>query len=587
MAMNSLKKIAATILWAAFFCFPGISHADVAPLTAQDWYSIRESVDETLTYTDPTTGETTTYTKGEWGGKTEGEGALDGCNPVGMNVIEASDCIFCPLFGVLYGAANQMSELSFSTLGKAIAMVMLIGFGLYIAFKTLAHVSSLTKQDAPKFLGELLTMGFKVMICYILLTNSKQIYDYFITPVLGAGLEFGSALLFSNPTGFQECSDAISQLDSTRDTALLPVSLFAKLDCFIRAIQKEIALTQAIGSSLMCVARHEAKSWGIWDFGMMFQGLIIWGFALMLSLAFAFYLIDATVMLGIVGALMPFLIACWPFKWTTGYTKKGIEMFLNTFFTYVFMGIVVSVNMQLIGQALTGGQTAEMASTDSSSGSSSSSSSSSVSSDVENGGLAEIQKALNDDDVKTLQKLTDIGFGGFLILLCCCIFGFKFTSQATTLAEKMSGGGGIGIGAQIGGMAAGGAATLAKKATQPARKAVVNKANELTNKAGNAIGKKLGLGRHGGKTGAKAGAAAMAAAGGGGESGGGGSGGGGSGGVSGGGGGNEGSANNQNKRPNRGTGPGGKKNSKKNPMKGKKQQKTLADVRKKNAKKKK
>ncbi len=587
MAMNSLKKIAATILWAAFFCFPGISHADVAPLTAQDWYSIRESVDETLTYTDPTTGETTTYTKGEWGGKTEGEGALDGCNPVGMNVIEASDCIFCPLFGVLYGAANQMSELSFSTLGKAIAMVMLIGFGLYIAFKTLAHVSSLTKQDAPKFLGELLTMGFKVMICYILLTNSKQIYDYFITPVLSAGLEFGSALLFSNPTGFQECSDAISQLDSTRDTALLPVSLFAKLDCFIRAIQKEIALTQAIGSSLMCVARHEAKSWGIWDFGMMFQGLIIWGFALMLSLAFAFYLIDATVMLGIVGALMPFLIACWPFKWTTGYTKKGIEMFLNTFFTYVFMGIVVSVNMQLIGQALTGGQTAEMASTDSSSGSSSSSSSSSVSSDVESGGLAEIQKALNDDDVKTLQKLTDIGFGGFLILLCCCIFGFKFTSQATTLAEKMSGGGGIGIGAQIGGMAAGGAATLAKKATQPARKAVVNKANELTNKAGNAIGKKLGLGRHGGKTGAKAGAAAMAAAGGGGESGGGGSGGGGSGGVSGGGDGNEGSANNQNKRPNRGTGPGGKKNSKKNPMKGKKQQKTLADVRKKNAKKKK
>ena len=161
--MNSLKKIAATILWAAFFCFPGISRADVAPLTAQDWYSIRESVDETLTYTDPTTGETTTYTKGEWGGKTEGEGALDGCNPVGMNVIEASDCIFCPLFGVLYGAANQMSELSFSTLGKAIAMVMLIGFGLYIAFKTLAHVSSLTKQDAPKFLGELLTMGFKVM----------------------------------------------------------------------------------------------------------------------------------------------------------------------------------------------------------------------------------------------------------------------------------------------------------------------------------------------------------------------------------------------------------------------------------------
>lgn len=494
--MNKVRIFAAFMLWAICSFLPMTGYAAENPsATVQDWYKIRDAGGVKFTYTDPNTGETTTYIKGSWGDETVKSGNLDGCSPIGLEVAKSSDCLFCPLFGVLYGAANEMSTLSFEKLGKAMANVMLIGFALFIAFKTLMHVSSLTKQDAPKFLGELLTMTFKVGISYILLTNSKQIYDYFIVPVLGAGLEFGSAMLFENPDAFKACASGI---EIANDTALLPVTLFAKLDCFIRAIQSEIAVSQAIGSSLICVGRNEASNAiGIWDFGLVFQGLIIWGFAIMLSLSFAFYLIDATVMLGIVGALMPFLIASWPFKVTTGYTKKGLEMFLNTFFVYVFMGIVVSVNMQLIGQAITGGQTVESVT-----GTPPPAAGAEAGAEGPGGGgFAELTKALNANDIDTLRELTDIGFGGFLILLCCCIFGFKFTSQATTLAEKMSGGGGIGIGAQIGGMAAGGAASLAKKASAPARKAVSNKANELTSKAGNAIGKKLGMGKHGGKTG--------------------------------------------------------------------------------------
>lgn len=543
MMMNKFKKIAAFLIWAGFMILPVVAYAETPSATVQDWYKIRDAGGNKYTYTDPNTGEVTEYVKGSWGEETVSKGALEGCPPVGLEVAKSSDCLFCPLFGVLYGAANEMSTLSFEKLGKSIAKVMIIGFALFIAFKTLMHISSLTKQDAPKFLGEILTMTFKIGVCYILLTNSKQIYDYFIVPVLGAGLEFGSAMLFENPDKFKECA---STINIANDTALLPVTLFAKLDCFIRAIQSEIAVSQAIGSSLICVGRNEASNAiGIWDFGMVFQGLIIWGFAIMLSLSFAFYLIDATVMLGIVGALMPFLIASWPFKVTSSYTKKGLEMFLNTFFVYVFMGIVVSVNMQLIGQAITGGQTVESISKPGDE-------ETTVKNESSGGGFAELTEALNGDKVEKLRELTDIGFGGFLILLCCCIFGFKFTSQATALAEKMSGGGGVGIGSQIGGMAAGGAAALAKKASAPARKAVSNKANELTSKAGNAIGKKLGLGKNGGKTGGNTGGKPPAANNAGGGDGGGSSGGGSSGGGSNNEGGDKGNTNNTKKNPNKG-----------------------------------
>lgn len=483
-----------------------------------------------MTYTNPETGETVEYVKTVWGTEAQTTGNLKGCPPIAIQIVRDSNCIFCPLFAVLYDAANEMSSLSFSKLGAPMATVMLIGFALFIAFKVLAHVSALTKQDAPKFLGELLTQAFKVLIAFILLMNSNQVYQYFISPVLNAGLDFGAAMLFENPTAFANCTAGIN---IPNDTALLPIKTYARLDCFIRAIQAEIAVMQSIGSSLMCVGRNKASTFigGIWDFGMVFQGLIIWAFAIMLSLAFAFYLIDATVNLGLVGALMPFLIACWPFKITTGYTSTGIKMFLNSFFVFVFMGIVVSINMQLIGQAMQNSEQVASVTQDggsASQGTASASSSGEQKTDTstesgsgdqqtgsEKGGLSALVDALNSDDIDKLKELTDLGFGGFLILLCCCIFGFKFTSQATSLAENMAGGGISGIGNKIGGLAATGAGRLATKATQPARQAISRKANDLTSRAGEAVGKKLGIGKHGGKTGAKAGAEASANAGGG------------------------------------------------------------------------
>ena len=454
-------------------------------------------------YTDPYTGEEKKYVKTLFGGASAVEGNLKGCPPIPIAIADASSCTFCPLFAVIYGAAQEMTALSFEKLAKPIAMVLLVGFSLFIAFKVLLHVSSFTKQDAPSFINGLLIETFKVLLAFLFLLNPDQIYYYFISPVLGAGLEFGTAMLFQASDMAQQCLG----LSVPNDTSLLPVTLYAKLDCYIRSVQNEIAVTQAVGSSLMCAGRHAAagKIAGFWDFNMVFQGFFIWGFALMLSLAFAFYLVDAVVTLGLVGALMPFLIACWPFKLTNKYSKTGIDLFLNVFFTFVFMGIVVSVNTQLIGQAMNGGtstETSSSASTGSGDAGGSTGSTSGAPNATTSGGLGALAEALSGDDIDTVKDMTDLGFGGFLILLFCCIFGFKFSNQSSTLANKMAGSAGMGIGAKIGGMAAKGAKDLAAKTTQPARKAVANKANEMIGKTGNAVAAKLGLGKFGGKTGA-------------------------------------------------------------------------------------
>ena len=374
-------------------------------------------------------------------------GVTKGCIPLPAKIAENASCVFCPLFLTIFNAAQQMATNAYEKLAKPIANVMLIGFAIYIAFLVLKYVSAFTKQDAPKFTNEILQQAFKVMVAYILLLNSNAIYNYAVGPVLSAGMEFGGALLFEDGSGYMEwCSVEENLQEETQkqvaldkdkgkvEEGVLPAYLYVKLSCFIRSVQAEISTAQSIGSTLMCVSRNTAAKNlaiienAIWDFSMFFQGLVIWILALIISLAFAFYLIDATVRLGIVGALMPFLIACWPFKKTAGYTSKGWQMLLNTFFTYAMMGLIVSVNIQLIMQGLTGSK----------------------------GSANDLMALIDGNDVGALQEMLDIGFSGFLVLLACCLFGWKLTGQATALAGTFASGAGAPIAPQIGGLAASG-----------------------------------------------------------------------------------------------------------------------------------
>lgn len=415
-------------------------------------------------------------------------GVTRGCVPLPAKLAESRSCIYCPLFKTIFNAAQSMSTKAYDKLAGPLANVMLIGFAIVIAFMVLKNVSSFTKQDAPKFVTELLVNMFKVLVAYYMLKNANIVYGYIVGPVLKAGFEFGSSLLFAENKYLAACD--VSKTLQNVSNGVMPAYLYTNLDCFIRAVQAEVAVPQSVGSSLMCVARNAGKeSIGpvrnvLWDFGMMFQGFAIWVMGWIISLAFAFYLIDATIQLGIIGALMPFLIACWPFKATRNYTSKGWGIFMNTFFVYVFMGLIVSINVELLGQGLTGSK----------------------------GGFDAIMKALNGNNVQELKELLDIGFAGFLVLVACCLFAFKLTGQASDLAGTMAGGGGPKIGANIGGLAYG----AATKGVQGTLKTGLGAAKAVSDKTGltNVVNKgrdwakdkvwgAVGLGRRSGAAGNK------------------------------------------------------------------------------------
>lgn len=364
-------------------------------------------------------------------------GTMEGCIPMPVKLEQMKTCIFCPLFLILYNTAEAMATVSFDTLAGGFKTLLLIGFALYIAYMTLKQVSSFTKQDAPKYITEALTMAFKVFLAWLILTNGAELYRLGLEPLLSGGIEFGQSFLTHQNAGTVDVASCNNTGATTATGYFYSHNLYNKIDCFIRKVTQEIAVSQSMGSSFMCVARNSGEHWyGMWDLTMFFTGFIIWAFAWMISLAFAFYLIDAIIRLGIIGALIPFLVAAWPFKITQGYTGKGWGIFMNAFFTFVFMGLVISVNIELSAQAATGGE----------------------------GGVEKIIELMNGDNVDELLKVMNIGLSGLIFLILCCVFGFKLCAEAASLASQMGGPGGSGIGSKVGSAAAGAAKGLATRA---------------------------------------------------------------------------------------------------------------------------
>ena len=358
-------------------------------------------------------------------------GMMEGCVPIPVKLDELKRCIFCPLFKILYVTAETMAVSSFDTLSISFKYLLLIGFALYITFITLKQVSAFTKQDAPKYITELLTITFKVGFAVLLLANGHAVYRYGLEPIIKAGLEMSGSFMFHQKAGGGDGVKCEYKINDNTSKPFYTEQLHENLDCFIQKVTQELAVLQSIGSSLMCVASHKNSALGVFpDLSMFSSGLVMWIFGWLSALSFAWYLIDQIIRLGIIGALLPFLIASWPFKVTSGYTSTGWKMFLTAFFTFAFMGLVVSVNVELAGQAATGG----------------------------NGNAVDVlMNNINNNDVEAVFANFDIGFVGFIFMILCCVFGWKLCQDAASLASEFGQARSPGLGSQIGAIAGGAA----------------------------------------------------------------------------------------------------------------------------------
>ena len=325
-------------------------------------------------------------------------GASKGCKTLPARYAEIQACILCPLFQVILNTDQTIASKSYSALAGSFRNVVILVLALFIAYQTLITVSAFTKQDTPKYIGTLLTQSFKAGIAALLLSNSSYIYYYAINPLMKAGLEFGLALIFRAEL-LSEFSSLVQSEQANMPTGVIGQDLLASVMAAVRLFSKAAAQLPAIGSSLICISTHEGTS-GLINISMFLEGLLVFAFGWAIALVCCFYLLDSVVRFGIFCALLPFLIACWPFKVTSSYTNTGWKIFMNAFFNFVMMGLVISLNTELISQGLSGGQ----------------------------GGLDAIEKAINGDNVNELKEL---------VLQLYAYTGFPRCLNASATLEKV------------------------------------------------------------------------------------------------------------------------------------------------------
>ena len=353
----------------------------------------------------------------------------NGCEPFLTYLSDLSMCPLCPLFEVILNTDNELASLSWRIFSSPLKNVIGIFFAVYLALETLKIIGSMAGASISSYLKSVLGLGLKVAITYSILGNSSYLYDYFISPVIKGGLDMGIALLNIGNPGASQCVAGATDLSGV-DGGVLDPSLLGSILQTVRCIGNSAALMPAIGRGLIC------NGWSgfVPDFSMWLEGIIMYAFGLIILLAISFYLIDCTIQLGMVCAVIPILVACWPFKHTTQYSMKGVSLIMNTFFTYVMIGVLLVIAMEIVGQAAGGNE----------------------------GGFEDFIKALNEDNLKEIEKLTDLSGIQILILIACCIFAMKLVSKTGELADKFAQGSGQNMGAATGGALTSAATGVAK-----------------------------------------------------------------------------------------------------------------------------
>lgn len=383
------------------------------------------------------------------------ENLKEECKTIAMYQSEMGDlCITCGIMAKILGAAQRISKSAFVVLAGDLSEVLGVALLIFIAYTVLLAVASPEAQKLSKFLTTLLVQGGKVAIAVLLLSNPEYLYDKAINPILDGGVDFGLAFtnIKADGSGGTSMDNTLSQQiktmgakyagDFDSSSKFLSADTMEKLVGANNNFSKEAALMPAIGRSMICNSTHNLP-WipnvkVIPRIKMLLTGIILLIFGVMIWLAIGFYILDCCLQLCLVVAMMPFFVACWPFRMTSAYVKVGWNMFLNTFFNFIMMSVVIVTIAQLTYACLP----------------------------------TDLQQDINEDNIDTINDQLEIIGLSIIIMVTVCLISLKLSRESGRLANKFAGGAQIKMGADLGGMAGDMATKGVKGAAQGGAKAL-------------------------------------------------------------------------------------------------------------------
>lgn len=318
-------------------------------------------------------------------------------------------CLLCGIYEVVMRACANVVTTSWSAFAQPLQGVVAVGAAIYIAVYTLRNIATFSQQDPAAYLSGktgIIPLGVKVAAVIWLLGHESFLYQYLIGPVIGAGMNIGAMFgsqLGGGSSGFTGVSDVGSLFQAVIDK--------------VQEFNDNAYQIVAIGRLFLCLAFLPD---GIldWLWGFIPFGAVLYVFGWFIVIGVSFYLLDVLFRLAVACMLLPMAIACGVSKLTSKYTKSNWNLFVNVFFNFVMMGILLDFMIKMVDESL--------------------------------GGAVEIisksPKMTGEQlSVDAAEDLLDqLETSSFILTTVCCMIGFKLFMELDQLAEKVSGASSVG-----------------------------------------------------------------------------------------------------------------------------------------------
>lgn len=267
---------------------------------------------------------------------------------------QALDCWQGDVLNTLYDVIGGTIMKQYDKLSAGSLSIMMLAFAVWVALRLLKFVSSVTESSPAEIWNEIVRKAFICLFCaYLAYSSGTLLYviNYFLFPIYGAFLEFGSQILglaqnevqsvtvFGQNVEFKVTDINCSLGDDTNATLNgFPPAFQSTMSCMICTLVDKLRIGRM---ALTAMSMDGILPW--------LTGLLVYAIFYVVGFGFVFYLVDSIFRFGMMILMLPIFIMAYAFGPTKKWTGIGFSNIMHSAaFMMAFSIIIATVLLAMI-----------------------------------------------------------------------------------------------------------------------------------------------------------------------------------------------------------------------------------------------
>ncbi len=270
---------------------------------------------------------------------------------------ESSNCLFCPMFEILFNASAAVAAASYRAFKSDLGQVLLCFLAVVIALNILKNLASMGARDAGTVLNDLVSRTFVCAAIYVIITRDYyNMMNMTILPILQDGMSFiglngGTCRINSELSGFIKRIGAGVLGGDYGET--IPNKIGTLIITAICNIEQKIHVLFDYGEWAWCLGTGPQRILLVLPNPIyLIDGALLYLGGVFFMVAYPWVLADAVLQLGISLALLPFAVVGYAFGNTKKYLPKLFSWILHSLFVFIFMSILLTCILGYIAKLL-------------------------------------------------------------------------------------------------------------------------------------------------------------------------------------------------------------------------------------------